>query len=206
MSRHSPRFLWPGSSPLARGLHRAVIVGRLVGRIIPARAGFTSGGTCRRCNGQDHPRSRGVYLTASRAACALSGSSPLARGLPSRRKTSRRGTWIIPARAGFTQLSRMDDLLDEDHPRSRGVYPTRRRARTPHEGSSPLARGLPYDVGADRWGRGIIPARAGFTLSIVCTVDWRPDHPRSRGVYGLPIPVVGEAGGSSPLARGLPVP
>ena len=50
---------------------------------------------------------------------------------------------------------------------------------------------------------GIIPARAGFTLSNKSAGRGIEDHPRSRGVYegfsldGSPDP------GSSPLARGL---
>ena len=51
----------PGSSPLARGLHSRGDLGHAADRIIPARAGFTTG------------RSRGASQL---------GSSPLARGLP----------------------------------------------------------------------------------------------------------------------------
>ena len=54
-----------GSSPLARGLLRAVRHLRRQLRIIPARAGFTqySLGGCWRV--WDHPRSRGVYFLSS---------------------------------------------------------------------------------------------------------------------------------------------
>ena len=72
-------------------------------------------------------------------------------------------------------------------------------------GSSPLARGLRGDLGGAGEGGGIIPARAGFTLPPKRRLARAPDHPRSRGVYGacrLPRPT---AGGSSPLARGLPI-
>ena len=49
----------------------------------------------------------------------------------------------------------------------------------------------------------IIPARAGFTLDLVGTIDLSGDHPRSRGVYRR-SPASGHArSGSSPLARGL---
>ena len=73
-----------------------------------------------------------------------------------------------------------------------------------HAGSSPLARGLHDPLGKSAVGRGIIPARAGFTSA------WRPmmaqcaDHPRSRGVYGEPVTEGSTKAGSSPLARGLP--
>ena len=74
-----------GSSPLARGLLEAVAHHIASLRIIPARAGFTiaRGFIC--SSQSDHPRSRGVYLSLSRASQSPPGSSPLARGLPSPR-------------------------------------------------------------------------------------------------------------------------
>ena len=53
----------------------------------------------------------------------------------------------------------------KDHPRSRGVYGVRLTNSRAVRGSSPLARGLPRGLDADADGCGIIPARAGFTLS-----------------------------------------
>ena len=49
----------------------------------------------------------------------------------------------------------------------------------------------------------IIPARAGFTNRKEETMDAETDHPRSRGVYGGPLPAGHGHAGSSPLARGL---
>ena len=70
-------------------------------------------------------------------------------------------------------------------------------------GSSPLARGLrrrqPRRGSAGR----IIPARAGFTGLSDGRHSEGPDHPRSRGVYADGGHLVGQGGGSSPLARGL---
>ena len=51
----------PGSSPLARGLHAHEPLPRWLGRIIPARAGFTVQEARDRHERSDHPRSRGVY-------------------------------------------------------------------------------------------------------------------------------------------------
>ena len=92
-----------GSSPLARGLRGAHSLQESVGRIIPARAGFTS--PRRRGSGRspDHPRSRGVYGRKGRPPRSLVGSSPLARGLPLLGRRRRRAQGIIPARAGFTR-------------------------------------------------------------------------------------------------------
>ena len=214
-----------GSSPLARGLRavscrtvcRCGIIPARAGftrpaspltrgqRIIPARAGFTISvdldGVC----AEDHPRSRGVYDGADLAPVPDAGSSPLARGLPpsSRRgKTMRR---IIPARAGFTRRSLPLLQGGEDHPRSRGVYGASCDHPGCEAGSSPLARGLLVNDVRDGGAHRIIPARAGFTGSTLLRGSPRADHPRSRGVYAAGYGGVFALGGSSPLARGLPV-
>ena len=78
----SPRS---GSSPLARGL-QARLAGDKAGlRIIPARAGFTTGPCLSSQGHPDHPRSRGVYNTGHVYDSWAGGSSPLARGLRSSR-------------------------------------------------------------------------------------------------------------------------
>ena len=93
-----------------------------------------------------------------------------------------------------------------DHPRSRGVYHGVPPTSTSTAGSSPLARGLLVPRRCAHGGRGIIPARAGFTGRRRGYRRRRPDHPRSRGVYGGGAPGKESTwdAGSSPLARGLP--
>ena len=131
------------------------------------------------------------------------GSSPLARGL----RSSRRRCWsrrrIIPARAGFTPCSPWTPPRPGDHPRSRGVYYVGGDTTSGVSGSSPLARGLPRSRALRCAGPGIIPARAGFTSTIMAAKASLSDHPRSRGVYDSPGIIPARAGGSSPLARGL---
>ena len=93
-----------GSSPLARGLP---VPGDLHERpygIIPARAGFTQGHGVVKTFLEDHPRSRGVYVTGSLGELIVSGSSPLARGLLTNEIASDLCCGIIPARAGFTPM------------------------------------------------------------------------------------------------------
>ena len=131
-----------GSSPLARGLLTHVLQVILRVRIIPARAGFTLPPGPHHFHLRDHPRSRGVYSPPCQDALIMKGSSPLARGLL--RVVTRDGEpWgssplarglllaglsygveerIIPARAGFTLVSRSPRTSRRDHPRSRGVY------------------------------------------------------------------------------------
>ena len=94
-------------------------------------------------------------------------------------------------------------IWPKDHPRSRGVYSSRSNCVGSLDGSSPLARGLPWAHESDFDIAGIIPARAGFTHVAVPHVPRHMDHPRSRGVYNAPTTSDQWDEGSSPLARGL---
>ena len=174
----------PGSSPLARGLRGPGEAPGPPPRIIPARAGFTYAYAVNGVQMEDHPRSRGVYTALWGASTTTSGSSPLARGLP--------------------EGAEETDESDEDHPRSRGVYRQNRRKLCQVLGSSPLARGLQWARQRRRYGRRIIPARAGFTARDRTASGRWTDHPRSRGVYRGRMRVTSISRGSSPLARGLP--
>ena len=195
-----------GSSPLARGLLGRGRSGEGAGRpgIIPARAGFTRPLEALTRSSQDHPRSRGVYSRPLRALISIQGSSPLARGLLGATREGQKVVRIIPARAGFTDVS--PDLMIEsaDHPRSRGVYQQYVLLIHWNRGSSPLARGLRIACERLRIGIGIIPARAGFTCPGIPPRLLGEDHPRSRGVYETRSSQNTGCRGSSPLARGLP--
>ena len=180
----SGRMTIEGSSPLARGLPRACEPSDPRRRIIPARAGFTTGLRAIGPTTSDHPRSRGVYRRCSCFARGGVGSSPLARGLHGARGRPRGPPGIIPARTGFTESGAADGDTAGDHPRSRGVY----------------LRPLIHRQEQVR----IIPARAGFTDAERGLSVRRWDHPRSRGVYMAGERVDIDARGSSPLARGLP--
>ena len=173
-----------GSSPLARGLPTAERDADMRSRIIPARAGFTCGTHRGTGVGEDHPRSRGVYVPIGIPDEVSVGSSPLARGLHGRVRRRDVPSGIIPARAGFTAVRPGRRGAPPDHPRSRGVYVAGRVRGSWRRGSSPLARGLPARGGGAAPGDRIIPARAGFTAE------------RADGAENLR--------GSSPLARGLP--
>ena len=192
-----------GSSPLARGLLAADHPRPATPGIIPARAGFTRAHPRGQRPDEDHPRSRGVYGRMNSGDPPAQGSSPLARGLPSRWRGAHRATGIIPARAGFTPGCRPPRSWSPDHPRSRGVYPRAPPRKMRPGGSSPLARGLRSGPGSDRGDGGIIPARAGFTRWASAGPSGGRDHPRSRGVYLDILKNVISKDGSSPLARGL---
>ena len=174
-------------------------------RIIPARAGFTSNPRPPGWGPGDHPRSRGVYQDLTLPAKRGTGSSPLARGLQSPWHSSHCRSRIIPARAGFTLFITYVTPMWSDHPRSRGVYAAGAMIVGSIAGSSPLARGLQrlFPRGPSR--PGIIPARAGFTITHPNPRHSSADHPRSRGVYTHPPHNLPPGNGSSPLARGLPI-
>ena len=172
-----------GSSPLARGLLDRVFSRAPLGRIIPARAGFTKTYVSPHKTPLDHPRSRGVYARSRSTRTAWTGSSPLARGLLFLLGVGCSSHGIIPARAGFTSVAVV--------------------VISASPGSSPLARGLPTEMTFDATVGGIIPARAGFTRRPRAASAWPRDHPRSRGVYWNLLRDAPTSCGSSPLARGL---
>jgi len=131
-----------GSSPLARGLLQIVVTALSEVRIIPARAGFTTGGDGFDWGIEDHPRSRGVYCPSKMHLPLTRGSSPLARGLRCFLCRGLSAERIIPARAGFTEEVLSWTRPSPDHPRSRGVYEELPVTYIAEWGSSPLARGL----------------------------------------------------------------
>ena len=197
------RLCWLGSSPLARGLRGARLALGCCGGIIPARAGFTPNRDTPGRITTDHPRSRGVYAFDSANCFDCDGSSPLARGLPRLFSGAGHLPRIIPARAGFTCTAIASPSSARDHPRSRGVYCGDHAADLGGCGSSPLARGLPWNVRLASRSWRIIPARAGFTRDALAEINELADHPRSRGVYIAALSDSDRLLGSSPLARGL---
>ena len=164
LARWRPGQHLGGSSPLARGLLHVIRSHGVGVGIIPARAGFTHPARTSSPPQWDHPRSRGVYTACSPHSPRRTGSSPLARGLPTVRALATSSGGIIPARAGFTGVGCRRRRSCWDHPRSRGVYAACRSSRCAARGSSPLARGLRRRRRRLLDRHRIIPARAGFTI------------------------------------------
>ena len=70
-------------------------------------------------------------------------------------------------------------------------------------GSSPLSRGILFEVGFYGADGRIIPALAGNTAQHPQYHHPSPDHPRSRGEYWLRLDPFLVLAGSSPLSRGI---
>ena len=131
------------------------------------------------------------------------GSSPHTRGLPENYVRDDLTHRIIPAHAGFTPGFECGPYWEEDHPRTRGVYPHSVHHARGRPGSSPHTRGLPLQCPAFTGRRRIIPAHAGFTFAQDLRLGRELDHPRTRGVYITYSVRMTPLTGSSPHTRGL---
>ena len=191
-----------GSSPLARGTRPPGRILRPRHRFIPARAGNTPACATGGPRSPVHPRSRGEHPPVGDVGPALVGSSPLARGTPTRRLPPPARDRFIPARAGNTSAEYCRQSGVPVHPRSRGEHGRGTRRRATCRGSSPLARGTPARAGGAAGAGRFIPARAGNTPARDQRVEDRSVHPRSRGEHSPVAPRAEDLIGSSPLARG----
>ena len=149
---------------------------------------------------------RGEHSLESCGIKPIPGSSPHARGAPSRGRWSRLRHGIIPACAGSTLLLLL--AMRTNHPRMRGEHSRSRRTAITAGGSSPHARGalgnrsravhgtgiIPACAGSthapymsEMWRSGIIPACAGSTRQRSWTWHLTRDHPRMRGEHSATI-------------------
>ena len=193
-----------GSSPRARGAQLDRALESFQPGIIPACAGSTPRPESRAQSGRDHPRVRGEHRFKPSVRYTLPGSSPRARGAPSRRRSSTHALGIIPACAGSTKQQNTGPGKRGDHPRVRGEHENGGSQITANQGSSPRARGAPGPIIPIESRNGIIPACAGSTHLLAPPADAVGDHPRVRGEHTKPMGLARIAAGSSPRARGAP--
>ena len=132
-----------GSSPLARGTHKASAAFSKTNGLIPARAGNTGEVEHYRVPFGAHPRSRGEHGLKMASGEPQAGSSP--------------------ARAGNTLALARVVKLWRAHPRSRGEHVRYELLKVQQPGSSPLARGTRHPFFMPLSWCGLIPARAGNT-------------------------------------------
>ena len=109
-----------GSSPHARGTLTSVPANGRNTRFIPACAGNAQSRTGGERESSVHPRMRGERQWMHAAALALDGSSPHARGTPSRRLPGVLLGRFIPACAGNADAGTRVGTGATVHPRMRG--------------------------------------------------------------------------------------
>ena len=112
------------------------------------------------------------------------GSSPHTRGAPPRVVCWVEDYRIIPAYAGSTCLSAMQEVCGKDHPRIRGEHVSCSSRMSILTGSSPHTRGAPD---------------TGLVTDLPAL-----DHPRIRGEHARSRPPRPDLTGSSPHTRGAP--
>ena len=175
---------------------------RPVPGLIPAHAGSTRWRFlwCRMARA--HPRSRGEHFSFLSGLAGPRGSSPLTRGARDDPGVVGDRVGLIPAHAGSTPARRTPKQSRTAHPRSRGEHSTIKCLGEYNPGSSPLTRGAPQRSYPARRFRGLIPAHAGSTISVVKLCQFAGAHPRSRGEHFLDLFLIPCPAGSSPLTRG----
>ena len=112
--------------------------------------------------------------------------------------------WIIPARAGQTNIQARRFHLFPDHPRACGANLDASSSQTARNGSSPRVRGKPGRGFDMEFEHRIIPARAGQTLTCHSQSFGVPDHPRACGANEGRGSDARIGAGSSPRVRGKP--
>ena len=191
-----------GSSPLTRGAPLGQTRWPAAGRLTPAHAGSTPRKTPRQPTSGAHPRSRGEHASPAVKQDCDKGSSPLTRGALIMLVRKQPYNRLIPAHAGSTAGLLLGMLLVAAHPRSRGEHLPVLALLAGLTGSSPLTRGARASNASRISSRGLIPAHAGSTDTMVTLpyVEWA--HPRSRGEHDMELADSLEEWGSSPLTRG----
>ena len=125
MSFSYPISYASGSSPLARG---ALVENEYWDKrtgLIPAGAGSTDPHQNTLPRGGAHPRWRGEHIGCEALNRSRIGSSPLARGAPSKSGFARRKLRLIPAGAGSTRVDKSRRPAPWAHPRWRGEHSSR---------------------------------------------------------------------------------
>ena len=191
-----------GSSPLTRGKRGCRFESCRRRGLIPAHAGKTRLQVRVLSEARAHPRSRGENNHRNIRSVSRRGSSPLTRGKHGYSFITVTIPGLIPAHAGKTGGDRGERSHGGAHPRSRGENRRVHHTQQLHPGSSPLTRGKLRDSLFARVVRGLIPAHAGKTTTLLGTLAASRAHPRSRGENGSRLLARSSHPGSSPLTRG----
>ena len=132
------------------------------------------------------------------------GLSPLARGTPPLRSSTRSISRFIPAGAGNSRSILLALFRLAVYPRWRGELCIKTSVKNFAVGLSPLARGTRTRDAPRFVGTRFIPAGAGNSSRAIAIAIVRSVYPRWRGELFLCVAVNPHVGGLSPLARGTP--
>ena len=170
-----------GSSPRVRGKPGPTLGRNSPSRLIPARAGKTSGSTGAAKSAPAHPRACGENSCQLRNPRHFLGSSPRVRGKRCIAYRDTLNSGLIPARAGKTNATSWRHPSASAHPRACGENAFNAASILRAAGSSPRVRGKLEPSGLPSAVLGLIPARAGKTGSCLSVVTGARAHPRACG-------------------------
>ncbi len=153
-----------------------------------------------------HPRGRGEHADPPTLPVVPLGSSPRARGTHMRVVVAVVATRFIPAGAGNTAKLHPLTLRLAVHPRGRGEHRWFSVTVMDVNGSSPRARGTRLYRIVCMEDLRFIPAGAGNTSPDGLFCRYCPVHPRGRGEHPMRVSRTTHPPGSSPRARGTPMP
>ena len=112
--------------------------------------------------------------------------------------------WLIPARAGSTPRDGVCHRYVGAHPRPCGEHCLLGGLPIRRWGSSPPVRGALHDIFCYCLEKGLIPARAGSTVSVEDSDSSPGAHPRPCGEHSTLARRPSTSMGSSPPVRGAP--
>ena len=149
-----------------------------------------------------HPRAGGENSLTRFLVPVARGSSPRGRGKLALVQVNGAGKRLIPARAGKTLWPPSASSPSRAHPRAGGENGIMVEQHTGELGSSPRGRGKLNATGPALTGTGLIPARAGKTVTACSDGYGHKAHPRAGGENALSVCFGALAAGSSPRGRG----
>ena len=191
-----------GSSPRMRGTLVKHIVKRARRGIIPAYAGNTCRIRSPPRSRWDHPRVCGEHSVQIVHGCTIQGSSPRMRGTLAAHKRFIAQHGIIPAYAGNTIVTVLNDNGERDHPRVCGEHSSSRSFFSVVEGSSPRMRGTPLRQIGNGLGGGDHPRVCGEHDFILSGLSYRlGSSPRMRGTLTV-VRIAGRSAGIIPAYAG----
>ena len=193
-----------GSSPWARGTRDVPGRGTNGWRFIPVGTGNTHNRQFLPPAQAVHPRGHGEHSRPALAPFNAAGSSPWARGTPTKPKLLSRLNRFIPVGTGNTSKTAALFGFNSVHPRGHGEHTQVRNQHAHPRGSSPWARGTHSASSVFMRPPRFIPVGTGNTPVTKKKLSRHAVHPRGHGEHISGLRRHERLSGSSPWARGTP--